>query len=52
MVSAGLAQVEHLRFVQRLAYHDPLTALGNRRLVEDDSIARWRPRPAAGRSPR
>jgi diguanylate cyclase (GGDEF)-like protein len=36
MVSAGLAQVEHLQLVQRLAYHDPLTGLGNRRLVEDE----------------
>jgi len=36
MVSAGLAQVEHLELVERLAYHDPLTGLGNRRLVEDE----------------
>jgi diguanylate cyclase (GGDEF)-like protein len=36
MVSAGLAQVEHLQLVERLAYHDPLTGLGNRRLVEDE----------------
>jgi len=36
MVSAGLAQVEHLQRVERLAYHDPLTGLGNRRLVEDE----------------
>ncbi len=36
MVSAGLAQIEHLQLVQRLAYHDPLTGLGNRRLVEDE----------------
>ena len=36
MVSAGLAQVEHLQLVERMAYHDPLTGLGNRRLVEDE----------------
>lgn len=36
MVSAGLAQIEHLQLVERLAYHDPLTGLGNRRLVEDE----------------
>jgi diguanylate cyclase (GGDEF)-like protein len=35
MVSAGLAQVVHLATVERLAYHDPLTGLGNRRLVEE-----------------
>lgn len=35
MVSAGLAQVEHLARVEHLAYHDPLTGLGNRRLVEE-----------------
>jgi diguanylate cyclase (GGDEF)-like protein len=35
MVSAGVAQVEHLARVERLAYHDPLTGLGNRRLVEE-----------------
>ena len=33
LVSAGLAQVEHVTRVQRLAYEDPLTGLGNRRLV-------------------
>ena len=36
MVSAGLAQIEHLQLVERMAYHDPLTGLGNRRLVEDE----------------
>lgn len=36
MVSAGLAQVEHLALVEHLAYHDPLTGLGNRRLVEEE----------------
>jgi diguanylate cyclase (GGDEF)-like protein len=36
MVSAGLAQVEHLARVEQLAYHDPLTGLGNRRLVEEE----------------
>jgi diguanylate cyclase (GGDEF)-like protein len=36
MVSAGLAQVEHLQLIEQLAYHDPLTGLGNRRLVEDE----------------
>jgi len=36
MVSAGLAQVEHLARVEHLAYHDPLTGLGNRRLVEEE----------------
>ncbi|MCU0265546.1 MAG: sensor domain-containing diguanylate cyclase [Actinomycetia bacterium] len=35
LVSAGIAQVEHLALVQRLAYQDPLTGLGNRRLVEE-----------------
>jgi diguanylate cyclase (GGDEF)-like protein len=36
LVSAGLAQVEHLARVEQLAYHDPLTGLGNRRLVEEE----------------
>jgi diguanylate cyclase (GGDEF)-like protein len=36
MVSAGLAQVEHLATVERMAYRDPLTGLGNRRLVEEE----------------
>ena len=36
MVSAGLAQVEHFARVEQLAYHDPLTGLGNRRLVEEE----------------
>lgn len=43
LVSAGLARIEHMERVQRLAYHDPLTGLGNRRLVEeelDDALAR------------
>ncbi len=35
MVSAGLAQVEHLARVQRMAYQDTLTGLGNRRLVDE-----------------
>ncbi len=39
LVSAGLAQVEHLTLVQRLAYEDPLTGLGNRRLVEEQLAA-------------
>jgi diguanylate cyclase (GGDEF)-like protein len=36
MVSSGLAQVEYLARVEHLAYHDPLTGLGNRRLVEEE----------------
>jgi diguanylate cyclase (GGDEF)-like protein len=36
MVSAGLAQVEHFARVEQLAYHDALTGLGNRRLVEEE----------------
>lgn len=36
LVSAGLAQVEHLARVEQLAYHDPLTGLGNRRLIEEE----------------
>lgn len=36
MVSAGLAQVEHLARVEQLAYQDALTGLGNRRLVEEE----------------
>jgi diguanylate cyclase (GGDEF)-like protein len=36
MVSAGLAQVTHLARIEQLAYHDPLTGLGNRRLVEEE----------------
>jgi diguanylate cyclase (GGDEF)-like protein len=36
LISAGLGQIEHLELVQRLAYHDPLTGLGNRRLVEEE----------------
>jgi len=35
MMSAGLAQVEHLARVERMAYQDTLTGLGNRRLVEE-----------------
>jgi len=35
MMAAGLAQVEHLARVERLAYEDVLTGLGNRRLVEE-----------------
>jgi diguanylate cyclase (GGDEF)-like protein len=35
IVSAGLAQVEHLAGVERMAYSDALTGLGNRRLVEE-----------------
>jgi diguanylate cyclase (GGDEF)-like protein len=39
LVSAGLAQVEHVTRVQRLAYEDPLTGLGNRRLVVEQLAA-------------
>ncbi len=35
LVSAGLGQVEHVARVRRLAYSDPLTGLGNRRLIEE-----------------
>jgi diguanylate cyclase (GGDEF)-like protein len=35
IVSAGLAQVDHLVGVERLAYSDALTGLGNRRLIEE-----------------
>jgi diguanylate cyclase (GGDEF)-like protein len=35
LVSAGLGQVEHMARVRRLAYSDPLTGLGNRRLIEE-----------------
>jgi len=35
IVSAGLAQVEHLAGVERMAYSDALTGLGNRRLIEE-----------------
>ncbi len=43
LVSSGLAQVEHLERVSRLAFEDPLTGLGNRRLVEqrlDEALGR------------
>jgi diguanylate cyclase (GGDEF)-like protein len=43
LVSSGLAQVEHLERVSRMAFEDPLTGLGNRRLVEqrlDEALAR------------
>lgn len=46
LVSAGIAQVEHLALVQRMAYQDPLTGLGNRRLVEErleSALAEVRP---------
>jgi len=35
LISAGLGQVEHVARVRRLAYSDPLTGLGNRRLIEE-----------------
>jgi diguanylate cyclase (GGDEF)-like protein len=35
LLSAGLGQVEHVARVRRLAYSDPLTGLGNRRLIEE-----------------
>jgi diguanylate cyclase (GGDEF)-like protein len=34
-IAAGVAQVQHLERVARLAYTDPLTGLGNRRAIDD-----------------
>jgi GAF domain-containing protein len=34
-IAAGLAQVQHLERVSRLAYTDPLTGLANRRAIDD-----------------
>ncbi len=35
LISAGIAQAEHVERVERLAYTDPLTGLGNRRTFDD-----------------
>jgi diguanylate cyclase (GGDEF)-like protein len=45
VIAAGLAQTERLAEVQRLAFTDPLTGLGNRRAVDvrlDKALARHR----------
>ncbi len=34
-IAAGVAQVQHLERVSRLAYSDPLTGLANRRAIDD-----------------
>ena len=34
-IAAGVAQVQHLERVSRLAYTDPLTGLANRRAIDD-----------------
>src|SRR5262249_39076244 len=34
-IAAGVAQVQHLERVARLAYTDPLTGLANRRAIDD-----------------
>ena len=45
-IAAGVAQVQHLERVARLAYTDPLTGLANRRAIDD----RWtRPHPSPRR---
>ena len=46
ILTAGLSQVAHLEQVQRIALADPLTGVGNRRLVEatvEDLLAAGRP---------
>jgi diguanylate cyclase (GGDEF)-like protein len=46
ILTAGLSQVAHLEQVQRIALADPLTGVGNRRLVEatvEDLLAAQRP---------
>jgi diguanylate cyclase (GGDEF)-like protein len=50
MLSAGLAQVQHLAVVETMAYRDPLTGLGNRRLVEE-SLERALAAEASGGGP-
>src|SRR5882757_649889 len=45
LIAAGIAQTERLAEVQRLAFTDPLTGLGNRRAVDvrlDDALERHR----------
>jgi diguanylate cyclase (GGDEF)-like protein len=44
LISAGLAQIEHLGRVEKMAYQDPLTGLGNRHRIEEQldlAVARF-----------